>query len=88
MAILYRCKTPTNWLCPCGRVARRLNRAGIDYAEVRVPLRRRDRDEVDELSDQRWVPVLVHGDDVICDSHRIVEFVDHLESREPVEAPG
>ncbi len=85
MAILYRCKTPTDWLCPCGRVARRLRAAGIDYAEERVALRKRDRDEVEELSDQRWVPVLIEGDDVICDSHRIVEFVDHLETRRPAE---
>ena len=80
MAILYRCQTPTNWLCPCGKVARRLKAADIEYAEVRVPLRKRDRDEVDEVSGQRWAPVFGHGDDVIHDSHRIVEFVDHLES--------
>ena len=78
MATLYRCKTPTNWLCPCGKAARKLESAGIDFAEVRVALRRRDRDEVEEISGQRWAPVLVHGDDVIHDSHRIVEFVDHL----------
>ena len=24
MATLYRCSTPTDWLCPCGRVARAL----------------------------------------------------------------
>jgi hypothetical protein len=53
-----------------------------------VPVRKRDRDEVEELSGQRWVPVLIHGDDVVHDSHRIVEFVDYLESREPAEAPG
>jgi glutathione S-transferase len=82
MAILYRCPTPTDWLCPCGKVARRLRRAGIDYTELRVPVRKRDRDEVDELTGQRWVPVLVHGDEVVHDSHRIVEFVDWLESRE------
>jgi glutathione S-transferase len=81
VAILYRCKTPTNFLCPCGRVARRLRAAGIEFAEERVAVRKRDRDEVQELTDQRWVPVLIDGDDVICDSHRIVEFVDHLEAR-------
>jgi len=86
VAILYRCKTPTDWLCPCGRVARRLRSAGIEYAEVRVPVRRRDRGEIDELTGQRWVPVLIHGEDVVHDSHRIVEFVDHLESLEPAEA--
>jgi glutathione S-transferase len=88
MAILYRCKTPTDWLCPCGRVARKLRSAGIDYAEVRVAVRKRDREDVQELSDQRWVPLLVQGDDVICDSHRIVEFVDYLQApdAEPAEA--
>jgi glutathione S-transferase len=85
VAILYRCKTPTDWLCPCGRVARRLRAAGIEYAEVRVPLRRRDRDEVEEMTGQQWVPVLIHGDDVVHDSHRIAEFVDYLESREHAE---
>jgi glutathione S-transferase len=86
MAVLYRCKTPTDWLCPCGRVARKLRGAGIEFAEVRVPARKRDRDDVEELSDQRWVPLLIHGDDVVCDSHRIVEFVEHLQEREPAGA--
>ena len=27
-ARLHRCRTPTNWLCPCGRVARELRRGG------------------------------------------------------------
>ena len=36
----------------------------------------RDRPEVEELSGQRWVPVLVHGDQVIHDSHRILEYLD------------
>ena len=73
VATLYRCRTPTDWLCPCGRVARELRRAEIDYDQVRVALRRRDRDEVDELTGQRRVPVLAIGDEAICDSRRIVE---------------
>ena len=81
MAILYRCKTPTDRLCPCGKVARRLRSAGIDYQEVRVPVRRRDRDEVDDLTGQRWVPVLVHEDEGIHDSRRIVEDLDYLKER-------
>jgi glutathione S-transferase len=80
VAILYRCKTPTDRLCPCGKVARRLRRAGIDYEEIRVPVLRRDRDEIDDLTGQRWVPVLVHDDQVIHDSRRIVEYIDYLES--------
>jgi glutathione S-transferase len=76
MAILYRCKTPTNRLCACGRVARRLDRAGIAYEEIRVPVRRRDRGEVEDLTGQTWVPVLAIGDDVIHESHRICEHID------------
>jgi glutathione S-transferase len=87
MAILYRCQTPTDRLCACGKVARRLRRAGIDYEQVRVPIMRRDRDEVDDLTGQRWVPVLVHDEHVIHDSRRIVEYLDWLEERghEPAE---
>ena len=78
MAILYRCQTPTDWLCPCGKVARRLRRAGIDYEQIRVPAMRRDRDEVGDLTGQRWVPVLVHDEHVIHDSRRIVEYLEWL----------
>ena len=76
MAILYRCKTPTNHLCACGKVARRLRDAGIEFDEVRVPVMKRDRDEVLELTGQAWVPVLVHGDEVVHESHRICEYVE------------
>jgi glutathione S-transferase len=78
MATLYRCHTPTDWLCPCGRVARELRRRSIEHETVRVPLRGRDRSEVDALTGQRHVPVLVIGGEAICDSKRIVE---HLEWR-------
>jgi glutaredoxin 3 len=73
---LYRCRTPTNWLCSCGRVARELNRRNIDYDTVRVAWRKRDRPEIGDLTGQRWVPVLVDGEEVIHDSRRIIE---HLE---------
>ncbi len=79
MAILYRCKAPTNHVCRCGKVARRLRAAGIEYREVRVPFARRERDEVAELTDQRWVPVLVDGEEVVHDSHRILEYLDWRE---------
>ena len=78
MATLYRCSTPTNWLCPCGKVARALQREGISYGEVRVPQRRGRRAEVEALTSQQRVPVLVIDGDAICDSRRIVE---HLEFR-------
>ena len=74
--ILYRCRTPTNWLCRCGTVARRLNKAGIEYDQVRVPQRRKHRIEIHDLTGQDWVPVLVDGEEVVWDSHRILEYVN------------
>ena len=60
----------------------------IDFAEVRVPFLKRDRPEVHELSGQRWVPVLVDGEQVIADSHRILEYLDHLEGARASAAMG
>ncbi len=79
MTVLYRCRTPTNVLCACGKVARRLEASGVEFDEVRVPWRKRDRHEIEDLTKQRWVPVLVHGDEVITDSRRICEYLDGLE---------
>jgi glutathione S-transferase len=78
MATLYRCRTPTDWLCPCGRVARELRRREVAFTEVRVAHRKRDRSEVQALSGQDRVPLLVIEGEAICDSKRIVE---HLEYR-------
>ena len=87
MAILYRCKTPTNYLCPCGKVARRLRAAGVDFDEIRVAAMKRDRAEIEELTGQRAVPVLLHGEEVIHDSHRICQYVEWVESRDRAVAP-
>ncbi len=73
MATLYRCSTPTDWLCPCGKVARALRREQISHQQVVVPQRRSQRPEVEALSGQQRVPLLVIDGEVICDSRRIVE---------------
>ena len=75
MTTLYRCRTPTNYLCACGKVARKLNAKAIDYDQVRVAFRKADRPEIEDLTKQRHVPVLVHGEEVIHDSKRIVEYL-------------
>jgi glutathione S-transferase len=77
VATLYRCRTPTDWLCPCGRVARELRRHDVAVNEVRVPYRKRNRPEVEALSGQRHVPLLVIDGEAICDSKRIVEHLEH-----------
>ena len=86
MTVLYRCKAPTNLVCRCGKVARRLHSLDIEYDQVRVPFLKRDRPEVEDLTGQRWVPVLVHGEEVIHESHRIIEYLDHIS--EPQSAPA
>jgi glutathione S-transferase len=74
-AVLYRCPTPTDRLCACGRVARELRRAGVAHETVRVPYRKRLRDDVQARSGQRVVPLLVIEGEPICDSKRIVEHL-------------
>ncbi len=85
MATLYRCPTPTDRLCACGRVARALRRDAIPFDEVRVPQRRARRDEVEALTGQRRVPVLLIEGEAICDSRRIVE---HLADRRAAQPAG
>ena len=74
--VLYRCRTPTNVLCPCGAVARRLAKLGLEHRTERVPYRRSERPEIEELTRQQRVPVLVDGDQVIHDSKRILEYLE------------
>jgi glutathione S-transferase len=74
--VLYRCPTPTNYLCPCGSVARRLEQLGIAFRSERVPYRRKDRPEVVELTGQKRVPLLIDGDEVVNDSKRIKQYLE------------
>lgn len=83
MATLYRCSVPTDWLCPCGRIARALATEGIAFTEVRMPQRRADRDEVMSLTGQSRVPVLVIDGQAICDSRRIREYLAFRRTRAP-----
>lgn len=88
MATLYRCNTPTDWLCPCGRVARALRRDAIEVNTVVVGQRRSRREEVEALSGQRRVPVLVLDGEVICDSKRIIEHLRHRRRTAAAPTPG
>jgi glutathione S-transferase len=76
-ATLYRCRTPTDRLCPCGRVARELRRQGVAFEQRRVPWRAADRPEVQDLTGQAKVPLLVLDGEAIVDSKRIVEHLRH-----------
>ena len=52
----------------------------MEFTAVRVPFRKRDRPEVEALSGQRHVPLLVIDGEAICDSKRIVEHLAYLAS--------
>ncbi len=85
--VLYRCPTRTNFLCPCGVAARRLKKLGVDYETERVPYRRSERPEIVELTRQSRVPVLVDGEEIVHDSKRIVEYLDHTRGAEAAKPP-
>ena len=75
--MLYRCGTPTNFLCPCGAVARRLEQAGPRVPDrARRAAAARSRPEIVELTELPYVPVLVDGDEVVNDSRRILQYLD------------
>lgn len=70
---------------PCGRAAKALDTAGYEYEHKQVkggvlkfwtlPKRAEDRAEVEQLSGQRAVPILVlDGGDVISGSGEIVRW--------------
>lgn len=79
--VLYRCPTPTNFLCPCGTTARKLKRAGVPFRTERVPYGKKSRPEIEELTGQSRVPVLVDGEEIVHDSKRIAEYLDWKRSR-------
>jgi len=74
--VLYRCPTRTDYLCPCGAVSRRLRKLGLEHRVERVPYRRAARPEIEELTRQSRVPVLVDGDEVVHDSRRILQYLE------------
>lgn len=81
---LYRCKTPGDRLCACGRVARELKAAGFEFEVERVPLSPKPerRGNIIDLTGQPNVPVLVEDDGrATADSKQIVERIRELAHR-------
>jgi glutathione S-transferase len=86
--ILYRCKAPTNFFCPCGKVARALKAQGIDFEQIRVPKQRtpEKRAKVFELTGQGYVPVLV--DDDGSATHGSEAIIARVRGREAIASPA
>jgi glutaredoxin 3 len=66
--------------CPyCAKVETKLDELGLEYAEHEVPSSHSERDEVEEVSGQTGVPVLVDPDNGVegmPESDDIVEYLD------------
>jgi len=66
--------------CPyCAKVRRKLDELDLDYESVKVPSSHGKRDEVEAVSGQTGVPVLVdeeHGIDGMPESDDIVEYLE------------
>lgn len=85
--VFYRCPTPTNFLCPCGAVERRLRKLDIHHRIERVPYGKSKRPEIEELTKQRRVPVLIYGEEIVTDSKRILQYLEyrHPEPERPAK---
>ncbi|TKX63084.1 glutaredoxin [Halorubrum sp. ASP1] len=66
--------------CPyCAKVKTKLSELGLEYESVMVPRSHGDRTEVEEVSGQTGVPVLVdedHGIEGMSESDDIVEYLE------------
>jgi len=66
--------------CPyCAKVIDKLDELGLEYDSIEVPRNHDERTEVEAVSDQTGVPVIVdevHGVDGMPESDDIVEYLE------------
>ena len=66
--------------CPfCAKVERKLDELGLEYETIEVPRAHAERDEVERVSGQTGVPVLVddeHGVEGMPESDDIVSYLE------------
>jgi glutathione S-transferase len=66
--------------CPyCAKVIDKLNQLGLEYDSIEVPRAHGERTEVEEVSGQTGVPVIVdeeHGVEGMAESDDIVAYLD------------
>ncbi len=72
--------------CPyCAKVKEKLDDLGLEYESHMVPSSHEERDEVEAVSGQTGVPVLVdedHGIDGMPESDDIVEYLEQTYGKE------
>ncbi|MBC5826025.1 MAG: glutathione S-transferase N-terminal domain-containing protein [Candidatus Eremiobacteraeota bacterium] len=71
------------WCWYCRRVTEKLAELNLGYEYVEVPVFHGQRSEVEKVSGQTSVPVLVDGDTVLDDDDSIIPYLDeHYGARE------
>lgn len=66
--------------CPyCAKVKDKLAELDLDYDSVEVPASKLERDEVEEVSGQRGVPVLVDEENGVEGMPESTDIVEYLE---------
>lgn len=69
----------TEWCPECEAVREKLAGLGLSYEDEIVPDVRPFRKKVYEVSGQYYVPVLVHGENVLTETSDILAYLDNYE---------
>ena len=59
----------------CAMVREVLTQMSLDYEKIDVPWPHHQRQEVNEISGQTSVPVLVDGDTILADEYEIIDYL-------------
>ena len=76
--VLYQAE----WCPYCARVRKKLTDLLLDYKNVNVPRDHGSRHEVQEVSGQTSIPVMVDGDVVLDDDDDIIPYLEQKYGRE------
>jgi len=75
--VLYQAE----WCPYCARVRKKLTDLLLDYKNVNVPREHGARGEVQEVSGQTSIPVMVDGDVVLDDDDDIIPYLEQKYGR-------
>ena len=70
--VLYQAE----WCPYCSLVRSKLTELQLDYRTVNVPRPHNERTEVEEVSGQTYIPVLVDGSTVLDDEDAIIPYLE------------
>ena len=65
-----------DWCSECIEVKQKLSSLGVSYDEVKVPDSHAQRTQVQEVSNQTYVPVLTDGEAILTETPDILAHLD------------